>query len=151
MASRLKRLTGIDPLTVDQTLFDETSRRSLSHHALVAARMGERPVVLFRDGRPLIQARPPGAHDLQIVHPPLRLRRGRPDWLWRMGRRPADVPRALLPGSGRRLIQAFAAGETEDSIPLDQVVVEAGRPAPPLLVPRRTRIRWTWQDPVPIP
>lgn len=150
MTSRLKRLTGVDPLTIDQTLFEETSRRSMAHHAVVAGRIRERPVVLFEGGQPLVQARPPGAHDLQVIHPPLRLRRGRPDWMWRMGRRAVEVPRSLLPRNGRRLIQAFVAGDAADAIPLDQIVVEAGRPAPPILVPRQTRIRWAFQDPVPL-
>ena len=149
MASRLKRLTGVDPLTIDQTLIDETVPRHRAYRDLVAPRMGRRPVVLFLGGRALIEGRPPGAHDLQVIHPPLRLVRGRPDWLWRIGRRPVRVPRSLLPRSGRRLIQAFAAGEPRDAIPLDQIVAEAGHPPPPLLV-QRGRIRWAFQDPVPL-
>jgi hypothetical protein len=149
MAARLKRLTGIDPLTIEQTLFNETVPTMVAHRNLLAPRMGRRPVVLYLDGRPLVEAFPPGSVDLQVIHPPLRLVRGRPDWLWRIGRRPVRVPRALLPGAGRRLIQAFRASEAADAVPLDQIVVEAGRPPPPVLVPRRTRIRWAYQDPLP--
>lgn len=150
MASRLKRLTGIDPLTVDQTVFDEANPLDVAHRNLISKRIGRRPGVLYLEGRPLIEGRAAGAHDLQVVHPPLRLRRGRPDWMWRIGRRPVAVPSRLLPRQGRRLIQAFVAGEPGDAIPLDQIVVEAGRAAPPLMVPRDTRIRWAWQDPLPI-
>jgi hypothetical protein len=150
MAARLKRMTGIDPLTIDQTLLDETVPRHHGYRALIAGRLDERPVSLFLGGRPLIEARPPGTTDLQVVHPPLRLLRGRPAWLWRIGRRPVSIPRRLLPRSGRRLIQAFVAGEAADAVPLDQIVVEAGRRAPPLLVPPGTRIRWAHQDPAPL-
>ena len=146
MAARLKRMTGIDPLTIDQTLIDETRPRHLAYRDLIADRIGNRPVTLFLDGRPLIEGRPVGAYDLQVIHPPLRLVRGRPAWLWRLGRRPVTVPRSLLPRSGRRLIQVFAAREAADSVPLDQIVIDARRAAPPLLVPRNLRLRWAYQD-----
>jgi len=147
MASRLKRLTGIDPLTIDQTLIDETMPSQTAYRDLIARRIGRRPAILFNDGRPLLLGSTAAMVDLQVWHPQLRLVRGRPDWLWRMGRRAVPVPSPLLPRSGRRLIQAFAADEAADSIPLDQIVIEAGQPAPPLLVPRGTRLRWAWQDP----
>jgi hypothetical protein len=147
MAARLKRLTGIDPLTIDQTFVDETSARRRAYRDLVAPRLGGRPGILFRSGSPAAEGEFAGVVDLVVIHPPVLLVRGRPDWMRRIGRRPVAIPRRLLPASGRRLIQAFAAGEPADAIPLDQIVVEAGRPAPPLMLPRR-RVRWAYQDPV---
>jgi len=41
----------------------------------------------------------------------------------------------LLPAKGRRLIQLFAANAPSDAVPLDQVLVNAGSPAPALFVP----------------
>lgn len=146
MASRLKRITGIDPLTIDQTVIDETSARRRAYRDLVAPRLGRRPGILFLGRSPMVEGQYAGAVDLQVVHPPARLVRGRPDWMRRIGRRPVDIPRRLLPAGGRRLVQAFAAEEPADAIALDQIVVEAGRPAPPLMVPRR-RVRWAVQDP----
>jgi hypothetical protein len=147
MAARLKRLTGIDPLTVDQTVIDETSARRRAYRDLAAPRLHGRPGILFRAGMPMVEGEYAGLVDLQVVHPPLRIVGGRPDWMRRIGRRPVAIPRRLLPARGRRLIQAFVAGEPEDAIPLDQIVVEAGRPPPPLMLPRR-RVRWAFQDPV---
>jgi hypothetical protein len=146
MALRLKRMTGIDPLTVDQTVIDETSARRRAYRDLAAPRLHGRPGILFLAGAPMVEGEYAGAVDLQVIHPPLRLVRGRPGWMLRIGRRPVAIPRGLLPSQGRRLIQAFVAEEPADSIPLDQIVVEAGRPAPPLMLPRR-RIRWAVQDP----
>lgn len=149
MAARLKRLTGIDPLTVDQTLFDETRAADRVWRRLLEPRLGRRPAIPFLDGAPLLGGAYGSGVDLQVVHPPLRLVRGRPDWMRRIGRRPVDIPRRLLPTSGRRLVQAFVATEPEDAIPLDQIIVEAGRPAPPLMIPRGQAIRWAVQDPAP--
>jgi len=148
MAARLRRLTGLDPLTIDQTLFDETKARDRAYRDLVAPRLDRRPSILFQGGAPLLGGSLGAGVDLQVVHPPLRLVRGRPDWMRRVGRRPVAIPRRLLPASGRRLIQAFVAEEPADAIPLDQIVVEAGRPAPPLMLPRRA-VRWAVQDPAP--
>jgi hypothetical protein len=150
MAARLKRLTGLDPLTIDQTLFDETDPTARAYRGLLNPRLGRRPAVPFLGGAPLLGGSYGSGVDLQVVHPPLRLIRGRPDWMRRVGRRPVEIPRRLLPASGRRLVQAFVADEPADAIPLDQVVVEAGRPAPPLMLPRGRRVRWAFQDPLPI-
>lgn len=148
MAARLKRLTGIDPLTIDQTVIDETSARRRAYRDLAAPRLHGRPGILFVAGTPMVEGEFTGVVDLQVIHPPVRLIRGRPDWMLRMGRRPVEIPRRLLPPSGRRLVQAFVASEPDDAIPLDQIVVEAGLPAPPLMLPR-VRVRWAVQDPSP--
>jgi len=150
MAARLKRLTGLDPLTIDQTLFDETQATDRAYRALLEPRLGRRPAIPFLGGAPLLGGRYGSGVDLQVVHPPLRLVRGRPDWMRRIGRRRVEIPRRLLPVSGRRLVQAFVAEEPDDAIPLDQIVVETGRPAPPLMLPRGHRVRWAFQDPLPM-
>lgn len=148
MAARLKRLTGIDPLTIDQTVIDETSARRRAYRDLVAPRLRGRPGITFLEGAPMVEGEYAGAVDLQVIHPALRLIRGRPDWMRRIGRRPVEIPRRLLPARGRRLVQAFAAGEPDDAVPLDQVVVQAGHPALPLMLPRGP-VRWAVQDPAP--
>jgi len=43
----------------------------------------------------------------------------------------------LLPQSGQRLIQAFAKNAPSNAVPLDQVIVEAGRRPPSLMLPDR--------------
>jgi hypothetical protein len=99
---------------------------------------------MSRDG-PLSVGLLAGSVDLQVVHPPVRTIEGRPDWLAGMGRRAAPVPPSLLPSSGTRLVQAFIATEGDDAIPVDQVLVTAGEPAPFLMLPR-TPVRYAVQD-----
>lgn len=149
MAARLKKMTGIDPLTIEQTELaeDSTSRLGREAWALAAPRL-KRTSILRLDGRPLAFGPYAGAVDLQVLHPPTGLREGRPEWLAALGRTPRPVPRGLLPKQGRRLIQAFLASEPEDGVPIDQVLVEAGKPAPKLMLPR-ARIRFAVQEPEP--
>ena len=149
MAARLKKKVGIDPLTIEQTELaeDATSHLGREAWALAAPRL-KRTSILRLDGRPLAFGPYAQAVDLQVLHPATRLRDGRPEWLAALGRSPRAVPAALLPKHGRRLIQAFLASEPEDAVPLDQVIAEAGKPAPPLMLPR-ARIRFAFQDPEP--
>lgn len=139
MAARLKQLTGIDPLTINQTTMSDLQPAMRDAYPVAAAKAGTRDVVLFERDRPLLLGTP--GTDLQVVHPARRYRYGRPTWLAALGGRPVAIPRALLPATGERLIQAFDARAPADAIPLDQVLVTAGRPAPSLMLPPRVRIR----------
>jgi hypothetical protein len=148
MALRLKRMTGIDPLTIDQTTLSDSSewRAARAYYRLVSGKARTRPVILFTGATPLVHGLYRGAVDLQVVHPRTRLVKGRPAWLLAMGRRAAAIPRYLRPVAGRRLVQAFVASESTDAIPVDQVLVEAGKPMPPLMLPR-VPVRYSFQDP----
>ena len=151
MAARLKQMTQIDPLTIDQTSLaeDSLSWGGRGAWALVAPKLG-RSSVLRVDGQWLVLGPYAGAVDLQVVHPPIRLTGGRPGWLAMLGRRPRPIPNQLLPRRGRRLVQAFVAKEPRDSVPVDQLVVLAGMPAPKLMLPKG-RIRYAVQDPEVMP
>lgn len=147
MAARLKKLTGIDPLTIEQTALaeDSSSRGGREAWALAAPKL-RRTSVLRLDGHPLAFGLYANAIDLQVLHPPTPLRDGRPSWLEAMGRRPSAVPPALIRKGGRRLVQAFLAEEPDDAVPVDQVLVEAGKPVPKLMLPERG-IRYAVQEP----
>jgi hypothetical protein len=141
MAARLARTLGVDPLTIDQTEQMPASRPERASAAWrVAPSKGwlTRPCLLVRpDGGAFVSgAGWRGRVDLQVFHPPVALVDGRPDWLGMGGRRkPVEIPVELEPSAGRVLVQAFAANEADDAIPVDQVVVHAGELAPVLLLP----------------
>lgn len=137
MAERLKRATGIDPLTIDQAGLSSIpmNRPDADLYALAAPKARARSVALMRHGSPLTVGLLAGSVDLQIVHPRTTLVAGRPDWLAMMGRKPAPIPKSLLPTSGTRLIQAFLASEADDAIPVDQIIVTAGQIPSVLMLP----------------
>jgi len=96
-----------------------------------------------RDGRGFWN---PGDVDITVWHRPETLRRGRPDWLAMNGyRRPRAIPAKLLPREGRRLVQAFVAGESPDAVPMDQVLVTAGEKPPVFMLPKG-KYRFAYQD-----
>jgi len=135
LAARLKAMTGMDPLTIDQTTLNADGAGDPVLHGAVADRIGATPAVLFAGSKPLVVGDYAGLVDLQVVHPRTTRIGGRPDWLLAMGRTPTPIPGNLLPKNGKRLVQAFVAGETE-AIPVDQVVVTAGDPRPVLMLPK---------------
>lgn len=148
MAERLKRLSGIDPLVIDQVELGETpaDRQDANLYAVASHKAKTESVVLMRGSKPLVVGLLAGGVDLQVVHPPLQRIHGRPTWLESsMGRTPCAIPPALLPNKGPRLIQAFLAEEGTDAIPIDQVLVTRGKPTPKLMLPKR-QIRYEYQD-----
>lgn len=141
MAARLQRETGIDPLTIDQTLADEHSApeyESPDYTQAVAHFHFTVPTV-FRlpSGEWQIIGGYQGKVDMQVFHPRAQYAHGRPDWLKENGyRRPYAVRPEWLPTVGRVLLQAFVASEPADAIPMDQVLLTAGQSPPCLLLPR---------------
>lgn len=134
MAARLKRMAGIDPLTIDQTGITDVSARARSAYAAAASRIRRRPVTFFEDGTPLVLGRYAGGVDLQVIHPHRSYQSGRPTWLVALGGRWLPVPRQLPTADGRQLVQAFAADAPTDAVPLDQVLLH-GSAHPMLFVP----------------
>lgn len=146
MAARLKKMTGVDPLTVDQANFGEAVRHRWGREAQALAAPRIRKASVLRLGGEYVKVGDYAhAVDLQVFQPGTQFVHGRPTWLMQMGRAARPVPSGLLPSEGRRLVQAFLADEGEDSIPIDQVLVEAGKPVPRLMLPRRP-VRYAVQN-----
>lgn len=136
MAARLKRITGLDPLTIDQR--EQVNPGCLPGRAIRRARRANRfgTVILRSNGANATTGAYRSAVDLQVFHLPVPPLHRRPAWMTGVGRRPMPIPARLLGHHGRRLVQAFIAGGAPDAVPVDQVLVAPGetRP-PPLMVP----------------
>lgn len=142
VATLLRERLGIEPLTIDQaTMYGRGDVRTDHPQYRVAMQRfaPSQPIVLkaAAGGYAVIGGKP-GAFDMQVFHPDeTRLtQHGRPLWMQtQAGLKPQAVPASLLPTSGRRLVQAFHAGDGEGAVPADQVLVEAGKPAPAFMLP----------------
>lgn len=120
MAARIQEKTGIDPLTISQTICGGADRRRLS--ALPADE-------------------PAGTFDLVVDHPSATFVRGRPTWRQRAGDRPVTIPPARAPTSGWRVIEARPVGEPVTSVPIDRVAIRQGEDVALMLPPGRYRLR----------
>jgi hypothetical protein len=130
MAARLARLSGIDPLTIDQV----TLGRGCRVCERLARGSRARPLIFSRRGRPIVIGQYRGAVDLQVFAPAVASVAGRPGWLRGLGRSATRV-QVQPPGTGLRLVQAFLSAESADAIPVDQRLVRPGEAPPVLMLP----------------
>ncbi|XLZ68578.1 hypothetical protein ABT364_18785 [Massilia sp. SR12] len=142
MAAQLKHRTGIDPLTIDQTGMMAHTRTESEHpiyaKALTRADRSEPFVLRAAQGGYQVFGQFRYGVDMQVVHPRYAIdpETGRPHWLASLsGYTPRQVPAALLPSEGRRIVAARLPGQPDDSIPADVLTLEANKPAPHFMLP----------------
>jgi hypothetical protein len=126
MASVLKRLTGINPLTLYGPKMSQrmTSAEEDPLYRFATAReLVKQPTIFVsrREGGLLGS----GSFDAYIFWPRIKLEDGRPDWMRQvLDRKRVRIPSRLWGGSGMRLVQAFREGDPPSAIPVDQVLLD---------------------------
>ena len=137
MAAVFKEMTGIDPLTINQERMTEHSAPEFESpvYRWATERGLVNEPVIFRDaaGTPWSRTK---AYDMVVFHPRSRYENGRPHWL-RMGglRSPYPLLAGICGQAPRCLVKARPVKEGEDAIPIDQILVETGKPVPALMLP----------------
>lgn len=128
-------------LHIDQTVFYAHSERTAEHplYRPVLARFPSSSAFVLRRPEGAFSDMPrtlPGGADMQVIHPEYGYRYGRPGWMICVAdRKPMPIPATLLPSKGERLILAYPKKFGTDAMPVDAVLIEAGKPAPSLMVP----------------
>ena len=142
MGEHLRRMTGLETLHVEQERFyshPDPAFNGKTYQAIIAKYKPAAPVILkTADGKPLVLKGMAQRADMQVIFPPYATSAdyGRPIWLEQLaGRKPHAIPQALLPASGRKLILAHRTDDPENAVPVDTVLVEAGKPVPKLMLP----------------
>ncbi len=125
MASVLKRLTGIDPLTVYAPTMSQrmTPEEEDPRYRFAAARglLKQPTIFVNRAGGRLLGS---DSFDAYIFWPRVEVEDGRPTWMAQtLGRRRARIPTQLRSGHGTRLVQAFREGDPASAVPADQVIL----------------------------
>ncbi len=125
MASVLKRLTGIDPLTVYAPSMSQRvtaeEEDPLYRFATSRGLVKQPTIFVSRDQGRLLGS---GSFDAYIFWPRIKIEDGRPDWMRQaLGRKHAQIPSRLWGGRGMRLVQAFREGDRASAIPVDQVII----------------------------
>jgi hypothetical protein len=144
MAFVFQQLTGIEPLSVDQTLMSEHGKPEREpadyRFAVEKGLVKDRPVVLREaDAKGYcVPASVRGTYDVVVFHPRSRFENGRPTWLALGGRRkPHTVKSEARPPAGASyLAQAFLKKEEgNDAVPIDQMEYGTDEPVPTLWLP----------------
>jgi hypothetical protein len=137
MASVLKRLTGINPLTVYAPKMSQrmTPAEEDPLYRFATSRGLVKNPTIFVDkseGRLLGSS----SFDAYVFWPRIKLTDGRPDWMRQvLGRKRLRIPSRLWSGSGMRLVQAFREGDRAWAIPVDQVIITQPSDRKVLMVP----------------
>ena len=127
MAQHFRKLSGIDPLTVEQTMMIEHPPGTENHpyyRAVVDALKPTAPIVFVdKDGKPW--SLKPKAYDVSVFFPPDVIQSDRPTWLDLGGlRKPYSVSGSTFcQNEYPCLIEARYADESEDAIPGDRLVL----------------------------
>lgn len=127
MAQHFRKLSGIDPLTIEQTMLIEHPPGTENHpyyRAVIDSLHPTAPIVFEnQDGKPWsLKA---GAYDVSVFFPPDDVRDDRPTWLDLGGlRKPYLVTGEQCQNTYPCLIEARYANEGDDAIPADRLVLD---------------------------
>jgi hypothetical protein len=137
MASVLKQLTGIDPLTLyapTMTARISSAEEHPLYREATAEGLVKQPTIFVNSSNQKLLGT--NSFDAYIFWPRPRLINLRPDWMQTvLGRQPIAIPDLLLHGSGPLLVQAFPLGDPPSTVPVDQVIVWGPDRRPSLMLP----------------
>ena len=141
MAHYFREQTGLDPLTVDQTLFAERGAEDLEHGWRLGAEsrglIKDRPVVLMGADGDLLPIEPDRV-DIRVLNPRTRFVAGRPAWMEMDGRRMSVAVDTADCAQGSCVVSAFDVRWGERAVPYDRVETDAN--AVNLYLPRGTEV-----------
>ena len=133
MALAFWRLSGIEPLTIDQTDMTEESNFAygrMIYQAYLAKFPLTEPSIALINNNP-VNVTDKDLYDLCVIHPPTRYKDGRPEWLSLDGLRQPFAVKAPVPGV--YLAQAYYLDEIQKNdntpwqlVPADQTYITSG-------------------------
>lgn len=128
MAGRLKENTGIDPLTIDQTMILERADAAYNHLFMELNRQAEAIVLMDENGQVFNGKSSVKQTDMVLIHPKTAYFYGRPNWLLE-AKKKYTIPAAKIPKNNPALLfLAYRQGEFEQGgVPAD--IVEITDPA----------------------
>ncbi len=127
MAGRLSDLTGINPLTIDQTQFSEKSSPKYNE-PLLRLVSHTVPVVLKDENQLIYNGEDKELYtDIKIIHPVTQYINGRPDWMLKENRKFYKIPDSKI-SAYPVLVLAYRKGELEkEGIPADIIELNTSK------------------------
>ena len=130
MAEFFEKMSGIDPLCIEQTMMIQHARPDQDHPfyaAIMAALRPKRPIVFVDGGKAWTLK--PKLYDVSVVFPPEVRGDERPDWLTLGGLRlPYPVSGDMCRGRFPCLVQARYANESDDAVAADRALLDIVAP-----------------------
>lgn len=130
MAEFFQKMSGIDPLCIEQTMMIQHARPDQDHpyYAAIMDALHPRWPIVFVNGDKTWTLKPK-LYDVSVVFPPAQRGDTRPDWLALRGLRvPYPVGGDMCRGRFPCLIEARYANEGNDSVPADRALLNVIQP-----------------------
>lgn len=124
MASRLADLTGLNPLTIDQTQFSEKSLPQYNEPLLRLLKNTESVILTDKNQKIYNGEDKELFTDIKIIHPITKYKKGRPGWMLTENRKFYEVPLSAI-SQYPVLVLAYRKGEFEQKgIPADIIELQ---------------------------
>jgi hypothetical protein len=127
MGEFFRKISGIDPLTIEQTMLIQHARRDQDHPYYLAAMQAlhpREPIVFVSTGGKAWTLKP-DKYDMSVVFPQTEDSRVRPDWLSLGGLRVAyPISGDLCNRKFPCLVEAQYAGEGDDAVAADRAILD---------------------------
>ena len=139
MAEQLKEYTNIDPLTINQTAYDEKGEPKFRHPLAKALDPNESIVLVDAENKP-VQAKSGEAYtDLTLLHPNTQYEDNRPDWLFNGYNLKEEVDLTEFKSMFPVMVMAFKEGEDiNQAVPVDILEVKNENDKAFLALPKGT-------------
>lgn len=125
MAEKLKELTGVDPLTIDQVNYSEKSDPEYNHPLAKVFEVQESSVILDANQNPLPFTRRKARTDIAVFHPNTKYIDGKPHWYFSKDIKSVDLQLSDIKISYPILVLAYKQGENlTKAVPLDITEVQ---------------------------
>lgn len=111
MASRLTEYTGINPLTINQTVYSEKSKSKFDDPFLKALHLKETSVLIDQDNNPFKYKRGDAWNDIVVFHPNTKYIDDRPDWLFDGDNKNISIELTAIQIEYPIMVLAFKKGE----------------------------------------
>lgn len=125
LAERVHKLTGINPLTIDQVYYSEKSKNNYRSPIFKAFNIGEPSILLDSDNFPFSYKRGDSWMDIVVFHPNTEYINGRPNWLIQNDRELIQIELNNIDFDFPVMVMAFNSNENiKQAIPVDILEVE---------------------------
>lgn len=122
----LKKLSGINPLTVDQTNVLEVPTPAVTtplYGLLEKKFQMSEPIALHQNGV-VWKCFTTNIYDISIIHPPFKKTDNRPNWLIYDDKKPIKLPYVVLKKKNLgRYIEIYLETDSKDAVPIDRFIL----------------------------
>lgn len=124
MAGRLTECTGINPLTINQSAYNEKADPKFNSPFLKALDIKKSAIIVDKDGNPFRYEEGEGWSDIAIFHPNTKYINNRPNWLFENGNQNVSIALTDIGIDFPVMVLAFKKGENiNKAIPIDIIEI----------------------------